>query len=225
MLAGGLGTRLSGVIDGLPKILAPVGRRPFLELLVDRLHEAGVTDVVLSLGHGADAVIDAVGRLRSPSRVRYVQETNLLGTGGAIAFAEDSLGLDEILVANGDTYLQGDLSAMLEPLDAAAGELFRMAAVRVPDRARFGGVDVDASQRVKGFLEKGEGGSGLINAGLYRLRRAALPAQRAGAYSLENDVLPELVRAGKVSARILDATFIDIGVPEDYRRFCEQYAA
>lgn len=225
VLAGGLGTRLRSAVAELPKCLAPVGQRSFLDIQLQSLFAAGVDEIVLSLGYKADAVVAAVAHNWTGRPVRHVVEPALLGTGGAIAFAMDTLGLAEVLVANGDTYLDGDISAMLAPLRRADGELFRMATVTVPDRARFGGVQSNAAGRVERFLEKGQQGAGAINAGLYRLCRAALPAGRSGAYSLEADVLPGLVAAGAVTALPVAGSFIDIGVPDDYFRFCAQHSA
>ncbi len=220
VLAGGLGTRLREAVADVPKCLAPVGSRPFLEIQICSLLAAGVENIVLSLGHKADQVVDALASMEHQGRVRHVVEPSLLGTGGAIAFALDALGLDEVLVANGDTYLEGDISAMLLPLDRARGELLRMAVVQVADRDRFGGVQLDERQRVCGFLEKGHNGPGCINAGLYRLCRTTLPASSDGPYSLETLVLPGLVERGAVYALSIDGSFIDIGVPDDYFRFC-----
>jgi D-glycero-alpha-D-manno-heptose 1-phosphate guanylyltransferase len=220
VLAGGLGTRLRSAVADRPKCLAPVGPRPFIDIQIDSLLAAGVDEVVLSLGYMADSVVAAVPAGQAGRPVRHVVEPALLGTGGAIAYAMDALGLDEVLVANGDTYLSGDIAAMLRPLARAAGELFRMAVVQVSDRSRFGGVQVGAGGRVGGFLEKGQQGAGGINAGLYRLCRAALPAARAGAYSLEAEILPGLVAQGAVTALAVAGEFTDIGVPEDYFRFC-----
>jgi D-glycero-alpha-D-manno-heptose 1-phosphate guanylyltransferase len=223
VLAGGLGTRLRAAVADLPKCLAPVGTRPFIAIQISTLVAAGIDNVVLSLGHMADKVIDAVQSFDSHARVRHVVEPSLLGTGGAIAFALDSLGLDEALVANGDTYLDGDIGGMLTPLDRSGGELFRMAVVEVADRSRFGGVKMDGQRWVQGFVEKGVQGPGPINAGLYRLCRAALPAQRAGAYSLEADILPALVLQGTVAALPVAGSFTDIGVPDEYFRFCASH--
>jgi len=223
VLAGGLGTRLRGIVGDVPKCLAPVGPRTFLDIQLDALFAAGVGEVVLSLGHLAEQVVAAVRAGHAGRPVRWVVEPTLLGTGGAIAHVMDTLGLDEVLVANGDTYVSGDLTGLLAPLDRAHGELLRMALVQVADRTRFGGVEVGARGQVQGFLEKGRQDAGAINAGLYRLARAALPAGRGGPYSLEADVLPALVRAGAVSALALAGSFTDIGVPEDYRRFCAQH--
>jgi D-glycero-alpha-D-manno-heptose 1-phosphate guanylyltransferase len=222
ILAGGLGTRLRSAIGNLPKCLAPVGRHTFLELQIRRLLEAGVSGIVLSLGHGASAVIEAVSRMQLPAPLKVVQESKPLGTGGAISHTLDTLGLEEVLVTNGDTFLDGELSSMLRPLDRGGGELLRMATVTVPDRSRFGGVIADPSGVVKGFVEKGQSAPGLINAGLYRLCRQALPEVR-GSFSLEQSVLPELVAQGRVRLVQLDGSFIDIGVPDDYQRFRSRY--
>lgn len=224
VLAGGLGTRLRSAVADLPKCLAPVGARSFLEIQLETLYAAGIDDIVLSLSYKADAVIAAVASSQPGQVLRHVVEPSLLGTGGAIAYAMDALALDEVVVANGDTYLDGDISAILTPLDRAAGELFRMAVVTVPDRTRFGGVQTDGARGVKGFLEKGQRGAGAINAGLYRLCRAALPASRSGAYSLEADILPGLVAKRAVMALPVTGSFTDIGVPEDYFQFCESHA-
>ncbi len=223
VLAGGLGTRLREAVADRPKCLAPVGTRPFLEIQIDALRAAGVDDIVLSLGYMAEQVIDAVQQMPTREHVRHVVEPSLLGTGGAIAFAMDSLGLDEALVANGDTYLDGDIGGMLAALDRDGGELLRMAVVQVPDRGRFGGVQTDPDGRVRGFLEKGAQGPGTINAGLYRLCRSALPAAGSSAYSLESAVLPALVARGAVTARAIEGSFIDIGVPADYFQFCARH--
>ena len=222
ILAGGLGTRLRDAVADLPKCLAPVGQRPFLEIQVATLLAAGVEDIVLSLGYKADAVVDAVQHMAGRQRIRYVVEPSLLGTGGAIAFAMDSLGLAEVMVANGDTYLDGDIGGMLLPLDRAGGEWFRMAVVQVADRGRFGGVQLDTKGRVQGFLEKGAQGPGHINAGLYRLCRAVLPERASGPYALETAVLPGLVQRRAVAGLCISGNFTDIGVPEDYFRFCLQ---
>lgn len=227
ILAGGLGTRLAGLLPDLPKCLAPVGDRPFLQWQIDSLRQRGVREFALALGFRAGQVRAAIETMELDPAPRCVQEAAPLGTGGAIRHAMQALGLDELLVVNGDTYVGGRLDALLEPLDLSGGESARIAVVPVPDRARFGGIDVDAGQGVTAFLEKGQAGPGLINAGLYRLHRRAFDALDADAgesFSVETAVLPRLVARGAVRAVELPGPFIDIGVPDDYLLFCQEYA-
>lgn len=220
VLAGGLGTRLRSAVPDLPKCLAPISGRPFLEWQLHSLTQRGVQRFVLALGHGSDDVLES---LRQPWARRLtidtVIERDLQGTGGAASFAMDKIGLDEALIANGDTFLGGSLQSMLVPLDLDGGELMRIATVQVSDRTRFGGVATDAEQRVTAFLEKGQYGAGLINAGLYRINRLAFDYEYQGVFSMETQVMPRLVAKNALQARELTGPFIDIGVPTDYRLF------
>lgn len=226
VLAGGLGTRLRPVLADRPKCLAPVGERFFLALQLEMLARRGVPQFVLSLGHMAELVQQAVQPLRERLRIDTVVEPQPLGTGGAILYAMHAAQLDECLVVNGDTWLDADLGALLGPLDPAGTEQLRMGCAVVADRSRYGGVAFEASGLVNGFVPKGAPGSGPINAGIYRLQRRVFAGHRTGSsFSLEADVLPSLIAAGGVNAVALDGAFIDIGVPEDWQRFCARQAA
>lgn len=223
ILAGGLGTRLRAAVPDRPKCLAPIGARSFLEVQLEMLSLQGIADFVLSLGHLATMVEDEAARLSERFRIRTVTEQEPLGTGGAMLWALQQAGLDEAMVTNGDTFLGGSLQGMLQPLDQSADEWVRMATTDVPDRARFGGVTVNAG-RVTGFLEKGLAGAGAINAGFYRVSRRCFERFGAGqVFSFENDVLAPLARSGKVTACATHGAFTDIGVPDDYHRFCAEY--
>lgn len=222
VLAGGLGTRLRSALPDIPKCLAPIAGRPFLEWQLQSLVERGVERFVLALGHGADQVLESLAKPWAKGfAINTVIERDLLGTGGAARFAMAASNLDEVLIANGDTFIGGSLGAMLAPLDLSGGERMRIATVGVSDRWRFGGVSVDAMKCVTDFLEKGQSGAGQINAGLYRIHRSAFDGQIESAFSIETEIMPRLVAKRALQARELAGPFIDIGVPDDYRLFDE----
>lgn len=224
VLAGGLGTRLREAVPDRPKCLAPVGERSFLELHLAALATAGVERFVLSLGHMASMVIEASASFALRDRIAFVVEDRPLGTGGAILHAMERSALQETLVSNADSIVDGELGALLRPLSTREGERMRLAAVQVADRSRFGGLLIE-QDRVTRFLEKGGGGPGWINAGLYRVHRSAFEGRVAGsAFSLESELAPDLVAQRALWAECVDGRFTDIGVPEDYRRFCREHA-
>lgn len=223
ILAGGLGTRLSAVVADRPKCLALVGPRSFLDIQLEAMAACGISHFVLSLGHQADLVIAAVEKMSNRYQIDCVIEPARLGTGGGILFTMQDRGLTEVVVTNGDTYVDSDLSALLIPLALARGERMRIAAINVEDRSRFGGLRLDGG-RVTGFLEKGASGSGPINAGTYRVHRSIFEPRKPGdAFSLETDVMPDLVHDGALTAAEITGDFIDIGVPDDYFRFCREH--
>lgn len=225
ILAGGLGTRLKSVLPDKPKCLAPVGNGTFLEKQILFLSSLGVERFTLSLGYGHLLVEREIDKLRQryPFHIDSIVEGHQLGTGGAVWNAMASLGVPEALVVNGDTFLDGNLRGMLHPLSSLGEkvEMIRMALVEVEDSTRFGGVNL-SNGRVLSFIEKGLSQSRLINAGMYRLSEKIFYLQPVGSnFSLESDIFPKYAAAGVLSSFLVDGCFIDIGVPEDYFKFCE----
>lgn len=215
ILAGGLGTRVAGVLGDLPKVLAPVGDRVFLDHLLDRLAAQGIRRVVLCLGHGAAAVEAHLRRHpRGDLEISCSVEAEPLGTAGAIAHARALLTSDPVLVLNGDTLIELDLAAFLRAYRAGGGGIAIVCALMPGDR--YGRVEIDAAGRVARFREKaqGDGAPGWTSAGVYLLDRATLAAIAAlGRGSLERDLL-ERCPPGSIHAFRATGGFIDIGTPQ-----------
>lgn len=227
ILAGGLGTRLKSVLPDRPKCLAPIGDGTFLERQLLFLSASGIDRFTLSLGFGHLLVKQEIDRLteRYSLHIDSVVEDRQLGTGGAVLNAMASLDLHEAIVVNGDTFLDGNLDDMLAPLLQEGGgkEMIRMALVEVEDSTRFGGVNLK-NGRVLSFTEKGFAQNRLINAGVYHLTDKIFVSRAVGSnFSLESDIFPKFAVAGMISGCLINGCFIDIGVPEDYFKFCEMH--
>ncbi len=222
ILAGGLGTRLRPALRHCPKVLAPVGGRPFLAHLLDRLHCAGVREVVLLAGYRAGQLHDAFGDHYESIRLRYSVEEKPLGTGGALCHALPLLQAPAVLLLNGDSYCDADLDSFARHHSARPGGV-SLVLTHVPDTSRFGRVESAEDGGILRFDEEGTDGSGWINAGIYllpRQRLAALP----GSCSLERDVMPGWIVEGNVFGYRHVGRFLDIGTPESYaeaERFLE----
>lgn len=224
VLAGGLGTRLRGVVDGVPKPLALVAGRPFLAWLLDTLAMQGLRRVVLATGYRGEQIEAALGATWRGMALVYSREQKLLGTGGAIALAMPRIAGDDCFVLNGDTWLELDYArfdAAVRGVDARLG----VALAAVPEVARYGAVNVEDG-RVVDFVEKGQSGPGFINAGVYLLSRSLLEDFPSGEpFSFEHDVLRPAAARETVVACTDTEGFIDIGVPDDYRQAQTRFAA
>lgn len=223
VLVGGLGTRLRDVVPDLPKPMAPVAGRPFLAYLLDQFVHGGMRRAILATGHMAEKVERVIGRRWQGMEVVYSREAEPLGTGGAIRHAMQLLSGDAVHLANGDTFVRVDLHK-LEDFTRASHLPIGMALAWVSDSARYGAVEVEAG-RVVGFQEKGSSAPGYINAGTYFLTSdgiAELPPVKN--YSFETKVLRPKALAGKVAAFGNSSDFIDIGIPDDYRRAQDLFA-
>jgi len=218
VLCGGLGTRLRSVVSDRPKSMAPVGGVPFLQLLLEDLKAQGIREVILGTGYMADQVQAFFRRGEEFGlRVCYSREDKPLGTGGALKLAEPLLS-DPVVVLNGDSYVEWSLAATRD-LFAQKDASVVMILQAVPDVARYGSVTIEPGGRVTEFVEKGtRTGAGLINAGVYLVRKEVVAALPVGqAVSLERGVFPGLLR-GKVYGLVSGGLFIDIGVPADLER-------
>jgi D-glycero-alpha-D-manno-heptose 1-phosphate guanylyltransferase len=223
VLAGGLGTRLRGEVPDLPKPLAPVAGLPFLAWVLDHLAAQGVRRAVLSVGYRHEAIQDHFGDRHGPIRLAYSVEPRPLGTGGAIRAALAHCASDPVLVVHGDTLFEIDLGCLLAR-HRAGGRALTMALCPVPDTARYGRVAV-TDGTVTGFEEKGPAGPGLINAGVYVLSARLFAGYIAPpAFSFEREFLAPHLAALAPAAHVADGYFIDIGVPDDYRRAAAELA-
>ncbi|MDX1412449.1 MAG: NTP transferase domain-containing protein, partial [Nitrospirales bacterium] len=81
VLAGGRGERLKSRIAHLPKPMAPVCRRPFLEYVLDSIANLPLTEVTLSVGFRAGIIRNHFGLRYRNLNLRYSEETTPLGTG------------------------------------------------------------------------------------------------------------------------------------------------
>lgn len=214
VLAGGFGTRLREIVPDLPKPMASIAGRPFLEILFSMLARKGFTRVVVSLGFMAEKIILHFGDSYLGMNLIYEVELQPLGTGGAIRAALPHCLTDHVFIFNGDTYLELEVDE-LEHLWQV--NRHPMIVVReVSDTARFGRVEM-CDGRITAFLEKGMSGVGLINAGCYVLPKDTLDDYSLGQpFSLESDFFVKQLQSIRFDGFVTHGRFIDIGVPEDY---------
>lgn len=224
LLVGGLGTRLRSAVSSLPKALASVGDRPFLELLVRQLARQGISQLVMCTGYLAEQIEETLGDGSGLGvEIKYSKESVPLGTAGALKLAQSHVQHEsEFLVLNGDSFLQIDFVELIS-FHQNHGGLATIAVVPVQNASRYGTVQVEADDRVIGFAEKtGDNVPGIINAGVYVFGSAIFAQIPKGPASLERDVFPNLLGQG-VYAFEQRRLFIDIGTPDDYGRAKEMY--
>lgn len=224
VLAGGFGTRLKAAISDVPKALAPIGDVPFLQLQIEHWMSQGLRKFTFLLHHQADQVITflqvQLGGLLMDCQIDWLIEPMPMDTGGALAYAVDTLDLkDDFLVTNADTWLGGGIHEMMQFAAPA------MAVVNLADVSRYGHVHFDHAQRITSFAEKnGQCAEGWVNAGLCHLNAELFKDWDGHPFSLERGLFPTLMHDHRLIAVPLQTDFIDIGVPADYHRFCRWVA-
>jgi D-glycero-alpha-D-manno-heptose 1-phosphate guanylyltransferase len=220
ILAGGFGTRLQSVLDGSPKALALVHGRPFLYYQIDNWIKQGFNSFIFMLHHRADAVIEFLNsennKLLKNCNVQYVVEPIPMGTGGAVAYAINRLNLDgNFVLTNADTWLGSGLSKIMSAKSPS------LLVIEIDNIYRYGEVKFDDKLIITQFVEKNNlKSSGWINAGMVLLNTDFFKNWNGKPFSLEKFLYPILIDKQSLSAINLVTDFIDIGLPEDYFRFC-----
>jgi len=219
ILAGGKGTRLQSVISSLPKPMAPIAGNPFLEYLLLQLKSFSVNDILLSVGYKKDSVISYFSNgSKWDINIAYVPENVPLGTGGAIREALRFIDDEYVLVLNGDSYINVDLSHYInwhfrKECNAS------IVITKMDNTSRYGTIELDIKDRINKFIEKEENkGPGWINPGVYLFHRSVFQNKSPLTFcSLEKEVLPNLIEKGLYGYQCHGA-FIDIGTPESYNQ-------
>jgi mannose-1-phosphate guanylyltransferase len=219
ILAGGEGTRLRPLTSTMPKPVVPLVGRPFISYMLEWLHSHGVDDVILSCGFMADAVRDVLGDGSDLGiRLRYLEEPEPLGTGGALKYAEDLLA-ERFYMLNGDVLTDIDLTEQLAQHERT-GARATLALIPVEDPSAYGLVRRREDLSVREFLEKPgpeQLDTNLISAGAYIIERDVLAEMPpAGSnVSIERQVFPALVGRGLFGYEA-SGYWLDIGTPARY---------
>ena len=225
ILAGGFGTRLRPVVTQIPKVLAPVCNVPFLLLQIVHWKGQGINSFVFLLHHQASMIIsllkEQITGLLNDCEVKWLVEPTPLDTGGAVAFAVSQLNLTgDFLLTNADTWLERGFKEVRQATAPA------LAVVYLSDASRFGRVNFGFKNLVFAFQEKScHTGAGWVSAGLCHLNAKIFRDWNQLPLSLERDIFPALVSRGELIAVPLQTDFIDIGIPDDYFRFCRWITA
>ena len=216
VLAGGFGTRLASVVSDVPKPMAPVGGIPFLQYVMDYLVKQKVMHVVMAVSYKKEVIMNYFGQEYKGAHIDYSIETIPLGTGGAIKKALSLCHENRVFVLNGDSFLNVDLAALrrrAEKTDSDATIALKV----MKNFDRYGTVAIDAQGNVISFQEKTACREGLINAGIYDLKREILQ-DYSEKFSMEQECFSRLVEKQKINSMICEGYFVDIGIPEDYAR-------
>jgi D-glycero-alpha-D-manno-heptose 1-phosphate guanylyltransferase len=217
ILAGGAGTRLKSVVKDIPKPMALVGEKPFLEYLFSYLENYGIEHVILSVGYNSKVISDHFKSQYGSMKISYAVENKPLGTGGGIRLALDKVKGDHTFILNGDTFFKVNLHDLSEFYFAHEADM-SITVKRKRDFFRYGTVELDVC-KVVAFREKRPMKSGLINGGVYITNKSILNDFKIGEkFSFETDFLEKSLDTLKLCAMRCSEYFIDIGVPLDYEK-------
>ena len=213
ILAGGFGTRLKSVVSDLPKPMADVCGMPFLNYILDELNYYGFTKAILCVSYLKEKIMDYYKNKYKNIEIIYSIETEPLGTGGAIKQALNYVTDDFVFTFNGDTMFKIDLLEMSKLNHIAIATKY------MENFSRYGEVKISNDGIIESFEEKKEVLKGYINAGIYYIPKNIFSGFNLDKkFSIENDFFQKYMSKLNILAYKSDNYFIDIGIPEDYKK-------
>lgn len=218
ILAGGFGTRLQSVVHDVPKPMAPVCGRPFLNYILDNLNKNHFTKVVLAVGYQKESIMKYYLNRYKNLEIVYSIETEPLGTGGCLKQAMQWIDDDYVFVLNGDTMFDIDFQQM------AKTQSLCIACKEMEEFDRYGEVIFDEDMCIQSFEEKKFVHKGYINGGIYYLPKNIFDSYTLNQrFSLEKDFFEVYMKELSIQAFLSNAYFLDIGIPEDYEKAQKEF--
>ena len=217
VLAGGIGSRLRPWTNSVPKPLLPMLDRTLLEQVIYTVPSDLIDEVVVAGGYKVEMIKSYFDSIECDFDVRIVNETEPLGTGGALGNCRDVVS-DTFACFNGDIISSLDVGKLLA-LHKSNGGIGTLGLWEVDDPTRFGIVGLDSENKITQFKEKpkpAEVFSNLINAGSYIFEEDIFDYMPIGKHSLERDVFPKLAKVRQLNGMQFDGYFIDAGTKESW---------
>ena len=227
ILAGGKGTRLRELVNDRPKPLADVNGKPFIEYIMDYLLQQHASHFILATGYMKKTFRTHFGDSYKEIPISFSEEESPLGTGGAIVKAQALLRENKpFFIVNGDTFFPIDLD-QLRNYALGNNSDIAIALCQANENGRYGAAKLNRENEIR--LEKTLAAKGdLAYGGIYVVTRQLNSnlVSLDTMVSFEADLLPSLKDDGyKITGLPFEEYFIDVGTPQDYRRFAEDFAS
>ncbi len=216
ILAGGFGTRLAHVVKDVPKPMADIAGKPFLEYLLEYLLKNDIKRVIFAVSYKREIIMNYFGNKYKDMSISYSIEDTPLGTGGGIKKGLSLCREEEVFVVNGDSMFLVDLQGMMSFHNENRSDV-TIATKEMENFDRYGTMVVK-NKKIVSFREKVFVEEGLINGGIYLLNKKVLLNFEKKEFSFEKDFLADKSLNINIYSYLSDGYFIDIGIPDDYAR-------
>jgi len=216
LMAGGAGQRLRPLTESVPKPLLRVGDKPLLEIMVERLRDAGVREFCITVHHKSEMIEEHFGDGgRFGVRIRYVRETTPLGTAGALTLLEE-IPTEPFFLVNGDILTKCDFRSLLE-FHQRSGADMTLGTVHHAGELPYGIIEVEGDRLVR-MVEKPRL-EFLINSGIYVVEPRAIAHIPRERYFDATELIAALAAAGRpVAAFPITDYWLDVGRHDDFHK-------
>lgn len=217
IMAGGEGRRLRPLTESIPKPLMRVGGKPLLEILIERLRQSGIVEILVALHHKPDMIREQLGDgSRLGVRLDYVEEPIPLGTMGALTLVRERLDYP-FFVVNGDILTKCDFRAMWEFHRERSGLAMTVGVSLHQVEIPYGEFTLKGTQVLK--VDEKPRKEFPVNAGIYVLDPSVVEVIPRERYFDATDLIRLLLAQGRpVAAYLIREYWLDVGRHPDLEK-------
>ena len=219
LLAAGFGTRLRPLTNTIPKCLVPINGKPLLQIWLETLTAAGVTDFLINTHYLSKQVELFINKSPFKNKCTIVYEEELLGTAGTLLKNTNFINQDDCMLIHADNYCLANFKDFMNfhkqrPLNC----LMTMLTFRTDTPSACGIVEIDEENIVIGFHEKITSPPGNLANGAVYIISTELVEMFKNKFNTVSDFSTEVLNKliGKIFTYETNEVFIDIGTPESY---------
>ena len=213
ILAGGKGSRIKPLIKDRPKPMAVFNNKPFIEYIIQSYSKYFFKNIFILTGYKSKNIFKKFEKKQyNFVTIRCLKENKPLGTAGALSLLKKK-NINDFILINGDSFINVDLNKLIKSCTKKSfGSITLVKNKSYKSNRKLNALNL---KKNKIFYQKK---TGLMNAGVYFFKKKFLNIIDKKNSSLEKDILPDLIKSGKISGIKTENFFIDIGTPQNFKR-------
>ena len=211
ILAGGRGTRIKKLLKKYPKPMLKCNKKHFLSYIINYVCKFNFRKIFILTGYKSEIIFKKFNNKEfNFINIECIKEKNLLGTGGALKNLSKKV--NDFILINGDTLFNINLTDFIKTIKPNA--LGSIALVKNKKQESLKLHKLILKKNLVQYNDKGN----FMNGGVYFFKKNFLKFIVKKQCSLENDVLPKLIKKKKISGKYYNNFFIDIGSEKTYKK-------
>ena len=212
ILAGGKGSRIKSLIKDRPKPMAVFNNKPFIEYIIQSYSKYFFKNIFILTGYKSKNIFKKFEKKQyNFITIKCLKENKPLGTAGALSLLKKK-NINDFILINGDSFINVDLNKLIKSCAKKSfGSITLVNNKSYKSNRKLNALNLNKN---KIFYQKK---TGLMNAGVYFFKKKFLNIIDKKNSSLEKDILPDLIKNGKISGIKAENFFIDIGTPQNFK--------